>query len=84
MVEEKIITLNVRKILIESPKWKRSSSYLKILRKLLEKRMKTDKIKIDKKLNERIWKGGIKNPPPKIRVKIIKSDDGSVKIETVE
>lgn len=84
MADEKIITLNIRKTLVESPKWKRSSTHLKILRKLIEKKVKTDKIKIDKKLNERIWRGGIKNPPTRIRVKTIKSEDGSVKVEAVE
>lgn len=83
MAEEKIITLNLRKILVEYPKWKRSSGYIRILRRIIEKRMKTNKIKIDKKLNEKIWRRGAKNPSFKVRVKIIKCEDGSVKVEEV-
>ena len=84
MSEEKILTINLRKKLVKNSRWRRAKDCSKFFRETLEKRFKTDKIKIDKKVNEKIWERGIENPPFKLRVKSIKSDDGTVKIELME
>ena len=83
MVDEKIMTLNLRKKMVKISRWKRARDYSRIFREILKKKLKTKKIKIDKKLNEKIWKRGIENPPLKIRIKAIKQDDG-FKIELKE
>lgn len=82
MAEEKIMVINLRKKVLERPRWKRSKSTLNILKDILKKQTKTDKLKIDKNLNEKIWSRS--KPLTKLRLKIIKSDDGSVKVELVE
>jgi large subunit ribosomal protein L31e len=84
MVEEKILTINLRKKMIKVAKWRRSKDYVKFLKENLKRNFKTDKIKIDQKLNEKIWKRSIENPPLKIRIKAIKSDDGTVKVELMD
>jgi large subunit ribosomal protein L31e len=84
MAEEKILTINLRKKLIKNSRWRRAKDCSIFFRETLEKKFKTDKIKIDKKVNEKIWERGIENPPCKLRVKSIKSDDGTVKIELME
>ena len=71
---EKIITVNLRKLLIKEPKWKRADSASQILKKLLFRKTKANKIKISKGLNELLWKRGNRNPQTKIRVKIVESD----------
>ena len=81
MVEEKILTINLRKKLVKTKKWKKAKNYLKVLRELLRRKFKTDKIKIDGKLNEKIWGKSIENPPSKLKIKVIKSDDGTIKAE---
>jgi len=81
MVEEKILTINLRKKLIERPRWKRSKGVLRVLKDILKKQTKTEKIEIDKKLNEKIWSRSAEKPLTKFRIKIIKSDDGSVRVE---
>lgn len=83
MVEEKIITINLRKKVIEKARWKRSESIVRLLKDVLKKQTKAEKIKIDKKLNEKIWRRGAEKPPTKLRIKLIKLDDGSVKVELV-
>ncbi len=82
MAEEKIMVINLRKKVLERPRWERSKSTLTILKDVLKKQTKTEKIKIDKNLNEKIWSRS--KPLTKLRIKIIKSDDGSVKVELVE
>lgn len=84
MVEEKILTLNLRKKMLKVAKWRRAKSYMQFLREKLEKNFKTKKIKIGKMLNEKIWERSIENPPFKVRIKATKSDDGIVKIELME
>jgi hypothetical protein len=38
--------------------------------------MKGDEIKIGKSITEEIWKGGNQNPPSKIRIKAIETEEG--------
>jgi large subunit ribosomal protein L31e len=43
--------------------------------------MKTDDVKIDRSINERVWSRGSEKPPSKIRVRAMKMDDGQVQAE---
>ena len=83
MADEKIITINIRKKLKESPYWKRSSSASKIIRDILQRHTKK-KIKIDKSINEKVWKSGIQNPKTKLKIKITSVDDKTAKAELAE
>ncbi len=74
MAEEKIVTVNLRRRLKGVPRWRRQAVFGRILRKKFN-----DKMKIDQKLNEKIW--STKNP--KVRMKIVK-DDKTIKAELVE
>lgn len=84
MAEEKILTINLRKKLIKVAKWRRAKDYVKFLREKLKRNFKTEKIKIDKKLNEKIWERSIEKPLLKIRIKAVKLDDGSIKAELMD
>jgi len=84
MVEEKILTINLRKKIVKTKKWKKAKNYSKVLRELLRRNFKTDKIKIDGKLNEKIWEKSIENPPSKLKIKTSKLDDGTIKAELVQ
>jgi large subunit ribosomal protein L31e len=46
--------------------------------------MKTQEIKIEEDLSHQIWKRGIKHPPRKIRVKMIKTDEGFILVSPYE
>ena len=75
MVEEKYLTLNLRRLLVKKQNWRRSESAVFILKRLLKRHLKTDKIKISTALNNLIWKRGIKNPKTKIKVKAVKEGE---------
>jgi large subunit ribosomal protein L31e len=75
MAEEKYLTLNLRKLLVKKQNWRRSESAIFILKRLLKRHLKTDKIKISTALNNLIWKRGIKNPRTKIKVKAVKEGE---------
>jgi large subunit ribosomal protein L31e len=70
-----------------APRYKKTPKAIKSIKEFLVRHMKVrdrdlNKIKIDKYLNEYIWKRGIKNPVHKIKVKVIKQGD-IVKVELV-
>jgi large subunit ribosomal protein L31e len=67
--------MNLRKLLVKKQNWRRSESAVFILKRLLKRHLKTDKIKISTALNNLIWKRGIKNPKTKIKVKAVKEGE---------
>ena len=83
MAEEKIITINLRRKIVKVPRWRRSRDGIKILRKILERRVK-GKVSIDKKLNEEFWKRSSQKPPTKLRIKVSKVEEGKFKAELLK
>jgi large subunit ribosomal protein L31e len=75
MVEEKYLTLNLRKVLVKKQNWRRSELAVLTLKRFLKRYLKTDKIKISTALNNLIWKRGIKRPKTKIKVKAVKEGE---------
>ena len=66
------------------PRTIRSPKAIRLVREFLQKHMKSDDIKIDSSVNEKIWERGIQKVPPKIKVKATKEEDGSVSVTLVE
>lgn len=58
----------------------RSSRAVRLLREFAVKHMKSEDVKIDTDLSERIWERGITKPPRKIRVRMTKDEDGLVRV----
>ncbi|MDV0447243.1 hypothetical protein MsAg5_11220 [Methanosarcinaceae archaeon Ag5] len=85
IVKEQIYTIPLRDVKAV-PKWKRANKAMSIIREYLERHMKveSDKIKIDKSINERIWERGNQKPPSFIRVRAAKYADGEVQAELSE
>jgi len=75
MPEEKILTLNLRRIYKKAARWKRASFASRWLKKILERNVK-QKIKIEQKISEKIFEKGGKKLPPKIRIKLVKTEKG--------
>jgi len=83
-MEEKIYTINLRKELIKTPRWKRANKAISLIREFIKRHMKTDKVKINASLNERIWSRSREKPPMRVRVKATKEADGTVRVELFE
>ena len=58
------------------PRTIRSPKAIRLVREFLKKHMKSEDIKIDNSINEKIWERGIQKVPPKIKVKATKEEDG--------
>ncbi len=74
MAEEKILTINLRKDLKNSPRWQNSKNASAVLKKKLERAVKSE-VKIDGKISEKIWSRGRSSPATKLRIKMTKTGD---------
>jgi large subunit ribosomal protein L31e len=83
MVIERVYTIPLRKGFRLTAKYKKAKRAVTTLIEFLARHMKTDikKVYIGKNLNKELWKHGIKNPPGKVKVLVIKEDNGDVKAE---
>jgi large subunit ribosomal protein L31e len=81
MALERTYIIPLRKEWVKSQRYKRAKKAMTAVKEFLAKHMKSEKIKIGNALNLKIWERGIKNPPHKIKVSIVKEDDGTVKAE---
>jgi len=67
-----------------APRWKRSNVAIKDIRTYLSRHMKSEDVKLDRSINERVWDRGAEKPPSRIRVRAMKIDDGQVQAELAE
>lgn len=54
---------------------KKAPRALKVVREFARKNMRTPDVRIDVKLNQFIWKGGVRNIPTRIRVRLVRKKD---------
>ena len=78
---EREYNVPLRKGWLKAPKYKRSKKAVTTLREFLIKHMKCEDVKIGPKVNQLIWKNGIKNPPHHVKVKAIRTDENVVLAE---
>ncbi|MEM0083447.1 MAG: 50S ribosomal protein L31e [Candidatus Nezhaarchaeales archaeon] len=79
---ERQYTIPLR-IVLGTPRWRRAARAIRFVRTFVSRHMKSDNVKLDPKVSEIIWSRGAKKPPKKIKVKVVKYKDGSVKVEPV-
>jgi large subunit ribosomal protein L31e len=80
---ERVYVIPLRKVK-NVPRTIRSPRAIRFVKEFIGKHMKTEDIKIDASVNEKIWERGIQKIPPKIKVKAVKEEDGSVEVTLVE
>lgn len=80
---ERIYTINLRRGFIKAPRWKKTPRAVKEVKLFITKHLKTsvEKVKLSTKLNNYLWANGMKNPPPRVRVKAVKDDKGVVFVD---
>jgi large subunit ribosomal protein L31e len=66
------------------PRWRRSARAIKDIREFLGHHMKSEDVKLDASINEKIWSRGSQKPPVRIRVRAMKLEDGQVQAELAE
>lgn len=79
----RVYTINLGKAWL-TPQYKRTDRVMNMIRAFAQKHMKSDEIKLDQDLNRQIWSRGKTNPPRKVRVKMVKDEDGIVTVSLYE
>ncbi len=86
---EREYIIPLRKEWLKVPEYKRANKAVKAIKQFIVRHMKIydrdlKKVKVDPILNNELWFRGIRKPPAKIKVKAIKFDNETVKVEIVE
>lgn len=79
----RVYTINLGRAWL-TPQHKRTDRVVNMVREFAEKHMKSDEIKLDQDLNRQIWARGKTHPPRKLRVKMVKDEDGVVTVSLYE
>ncbi|HEX2170726.1 MAG TPA: 50S ribosomal protein L31e [Nitrososphaera sp.] len=79
----RVYTINLGKAWI-TPEHKRTDRVVNMIREFAQKHMKSNQIKLDQALNRQLWSRGKTNPPRKVRVKMVKEEDGTVTVSLYE
>jgi large subunit ribosomal protein L31e len=80
---ERVYTINLGKVLL-SPNNQRAKRAINMIKEFTRHHMKNEEVKIEESLSHLIWKRGIKHPPRKIRVSMVKTDQGFVLVSPYE
>lgn len=83
MPEERIYVIPLRDAK-KAPRHKRTPRAVKVVRNFLMRHLKSENVKLDNALNQKLWERGIEKTLPRIRVRAVKEDDGSVKAYLAE
>lgn len=73
--KERLYTIPLRKSFLKAVRYKRTAKAVKTVREFLVRHLKSDKIKLGKYLNQKLWEKGMKNPPSKVQVKVIQKGE---------
>jgi len=72
---EREYIIHYRQKIKTAPKWRRAKKAISYVREFLKRHMKVKEVKLDNSINEEIWKNGAKNPPGKIKVRVVKEGE---------
>ncbi len=72
---ERQYTIPLRRAFLKAPSYRKTKRAVNEIIYFLQKHMKSDDIKIGTHLNLKLWERGRKNPPPRVKVKVLKKDN---------
>jgi len=78
---ERSYTVPLRKRFINAPPYRKAQKAVKALREFLARHMKSEDVRLGQHVNEYLWSRGIKNPPPRVKVRAVKDSEGVVRAE---
>jgi large subunit ribosomal protein L31e len=75
--EERILVVNMKQ-LVRVPRTQRAPRASRLLQSIIARVTKANEVKISNEVNEILWSRGIEKPPRKIKVKLVKDEEGIV------
>ncbi|MCD6210717.1 MAG: 50S ribosomal protein L31e [Methanophagales archaeon] len=81
--DERIYTIPLRAVK-KAPRWKRSKRAIALIREFLMRHTKAEYLILGNTLNEKIWERGSQKPPSRVRVRVTREEEDTVRAELVE
>lgn len=78
--EERVYTIDLSKVTL-TPRSRRSKRAINMIKEYAMRHMKSGEVRIDEELNQLIWSRGIRDPPRRVRVKMVRDADGIIRIK---
>ena len=69
---------------LKVPPYRKAKKAIRTVKEFVSKHMKSEDVKFGKYLNLKIWEHGIRNPPNKVKVTVVKDDKGKVFVELTD
>ena len=67
-------------VVFEAPPYRRAKKAIAVIKRFATRHMKATEVKIDSKVNELVWAGGIRHPPRRITLEMERDVDGVVTV----
>ncbi|MFH1649492.1 MAG: 50S ribosomal protein L31e [Candidatus Woesearchaeota archaeon] len=74
-IVEREYVIPLRRAILRVPRHQKAKKAITEVRTFLIRHMKTKEVRIGQELNMFLWHQGIKNPPTKVKIKVIKDGD---------
>ncbi|RLG61163.1 50S ribosomal protein L31e [Candidatus Geothermarchaeota archaeon] len=84
VIEEREYVVPIKKLMRGSKGYLRAKKAAKVLREFISRHMHTENVKLMEEVNRKIWERGIRNPPRRIKVRVIRTRDNVVKVYLIE
>ncbi|HIE36751.1 TPA: 50S ribosomal protein L31e [Candidatus Geothermarchaeota archaeon] len=84
MRDERIYTIPLWRSWVSGRGYRRANKAVRYLIKFVSRHMRSMDIKVSPKVNEIIWSRGIRNPPRRIKVKVVLGSDQVVYVLPVD
>ena len=81
--DERVYTIPLRAVK-KAPRWKRSKRAIALIREFLMRHTKAEYLILGNTLNEKIWERGSQKPPSRVRVRVTREEEDTVRAELVE
>src|SRR3989344_1727784 len=81
MTLERTYIVPLRKDWLKAPKYRRAKRAVNSLKTFLVRHMKSEDVRLGTSVNLEIWKNGIKRPPSRVKITVVKDDKGVVRAE---
>ncbi len=78
--EDQIYTIPLTHAWI-APIKKRTPRSIRVLKELIKKNMKAERVIISSEINEELWARGIEGAPRQIRLRVVKDKDNVVRVQ---
>lgn len=65
----------------EAPPYRRAKVAIRLIKDFAKRHMKASEVKISKEVNLKVWERGMRHPPRKLKLEMVRDEDGIVEVK---